>query len=67
LPRDNDYYYSKINSFKNGIVSTISNQVLIAPQNASDNRAPEINFSAIRVPVYQVKTINLSSVIYEDS
>jgi hypothetical protein len=33
LPRENDFYYTKLNSFKNDVISTTTNQVLLAPQN----------------------------------
>lgn len=66
-PRNNDLYYAKVSSFKNGINSTMSNQVLLSPQIHSDSNSPDINLSKIRVPVYQKQRIDLTSYIYEDT
>ncbi|MDP2089997.1 MAG: FG-GAP-like repeat-containing protein [Candidatus Gracilibacteria bacterium] len=65
--KDNDLYYAKINSFKNNIDSTLSSQVLFAPQKEADTQAPELRLSNIRIPVYQKNTTNLTQYIYEDS
>ncbi len=64
----NNFYYIKARSFQKNRFSTYSNQVLLSPQKESDTRAPEIlDFSAIKVPVYQKKIINMSQYIFEDS
>jgi hypothetical protein len=39
---DNDYLYATIQSFKNNIFSTYSNQILLSPQKEADNIAPEL-------------------------
>jgi hypothetical protein len=56
-----------LNSFKDNIISTISNQVLLSPQIQADNYAPTLNVNSIRVPVYQKKELDLTSYIYEDA
>lgn len=65
--RNNDFYYSKISSFKNNINSTISNQILLSPQIQADNISPELNMTSIRVPVYQKQDTDLTKYIYENS
>ncbi|MDD2870584.1 MAG: VCBS repeat-containing protein [Candidatus Gracilibacteria bacterium] len=67
LYRENDFYYAKINSFKNNLNGTLSSQILLSPQKESDRLAPELSIGTIRVPVYQKKTIDLTPYIYEDS
>jgi hypothetical protein len=67
LNRDNDYYYAKINSFKDNINWTISEQLLLSPQRESDNTWPELDLDSIKVPVYLKKTIDLTPFVYEDS
>lgn len=67
INRSNDYYYSKLYTFNNNINSTISNQILIAPQNEADMNSPELNLPNIRIPVYQKALIDLTNEIYEDS
>lgn len=63
----NDFYYSKIRSFKNNIFSTESNQVILAPQLANDQDNPELNWlNSIKIPVYQDKTVNIIDYIYEN-
>ena len=42
LNMDNDYLYATIQSFKNNIFSTYSNQILLSPQKEADNIAPEL-------------------------
>lgn len=65
---ENDYFYSKMLSFKNNIFSTYSNQILLSPQIYSDNNSPEIVwFSSIKIPVYQKVNIDMTQYIYEDS
>lgn len=65
--RNNDYYYSKISSFKNNIVWTFSSQLLLSPQLQADNNSPELTIWTIRVPVYQKQTLDLTRYIYEDT
>jgi len=67
LNKSNDFYYAKINSFKNNINWTISSQSLLSPQTEADTTSPELNLNSIRIPVFQKKTIDLSSYIYENS
>jgi hypothetical protein len=64
---NNDFYYAKIKWFKDEIIWTISNQILLSPQIQADNYAPELILSSIKVPVYQKKTFSLLDYIYEDS
>jgi len=64
----NDYYYARIHSFYNKIISTNSEQILLSPQLTADLNAPELSFwSVIKIPVYQEKIIDLSENIYENS
>jgi hypothetical protein len=65
VDRENDFYYAKINSFKNNINSTLSNQILLAPQKESDQIPPELSLNSIRIPVYQKQVKDLTSYIYE--
>jgi hypothetical protein len=67
LNRNNDYYYAKINSFKNNIDSTSSEQILFAPQSYSDDIVPELYLNSIRIPVYQKRTVNITNYVYESS
>ena len=67
LNRENNFYYAKINSFKDNIDWTISSQILLSPQKESDNTSPELNLDSIKVPVYLNKTIDLTPFVYEDS
>jgi hypothetical protein len=67
IPRKNDFYYAKLNSFQDNIVSTISNQILLSPQIQADNYAPLLGVNSIRVPVYQKKELDLTNYIYEDA
>lgn len=63
----NDFYYARLHSFDNGIDSTYSRQILLAPQIYSDTLAPEIWLTQkIRIPVYQSQKIDLTPYIYED-
>lgn len=65
---ENDFYYAKIRSFQNRLFSTYSNQILLAPQNEADNKAPEIsNMISLKVPVYQQKVFDISDFIFENS
>jgi len=66
-PRNNDFYYSKITSFKNNIIWTLSNQILLSPQLQADSNSPELTMSSIRVPVYQKQNLDLTKYIYEDT
>jgi hypothetical protein len=66
LNMDNDYLYATIQSFKNNIFSTYSNQILLSPQKEADNIAPELYISWIQIPVYQEKIIDIWGMIYED-
>lgn len=65
--KKNDFYYAKINSFKDNMDSTFSTQTLFAPQKESDSLAPQLKLSAIKVPVYQKQLVDLTPYIYEDS
>lgn len=67
VSRNNDYYYSKLNWFKNDILSTSTNQILLSPQIRADNISPEINLWSIKVPVYQKMEINITPYLYENS
>ncbi len=67
ISRNNDYYYWVINWFKDWLISTSSKQILLSPQIRADNSIPEINFSSIRIPVYQQMDINLTNSIYDNN
>lgn len=67
LEIENDFYYARIHGFKDNIDSTLSKQILLAPQIYSDTLAPQIGLTQkIRVPVYQKQKIDLTPYIYED-
>ena len=66
LNMDNDYLYAYIQSFSENIFSTLSNQIVLSPQKEADDIAPELHLSGIKIPVYQQKTIDLGTMIYED-
>jgi hypothetical protein len=64
----NDYYYSRLQSFRNNIFSTKTSQVLLSPQIQADRFAPELDInSKIKIPVYQEKTIDITDKIYENA
>jgi hypothetical protein len=42
---DNDYLYATLQSFKNNIFSSYSNQILLSPQKEADNIAPELHLN----------------------
>ncbi len=68
LDRPNDFLYGKMYALHNGIKWTLTAQRLAAPQVEADTYAPELNFNGtIRIPVYQYKTIDLTSSVYENS
>ena len=68
LDADNDFYYARILAFRNNIESTLSEQILLAPQVAADRYPPEIWFTQkIRIPVYQKDIVDFTPYIYEDS
>jgi len=68
LDKENDFYYSKIRVFRENLFGTPSRQILLSPQNAADINSPELSLnSAIRIPVYQKETVDLTPYIYEDS
>ncbi len=63
----NDFYYAQAYSFDSGVVSTLSNQILFAPQVESDTTGPDINLGQkIRIPVYQTREIDMTEAIYEN-
>jgi uncharacterized repeat protein (TIGR01451 family) len=63
----NDFYYARMSGFKEGIDSTLSRQILLAPQIYSDTLAPQIGLTQkIRIPVYQNQKIDLTPYVYED-
>jgi hypothetical protein len=67
LSKKNDYYYARIYAFNNWVRWTKSNQILLSPQLAADNFAPDLNFnSTIKIPVYQTRTIDFSDYIFEN-
>jgi uncharacterized repeat protein (TIGR01451 family) len=67
LQLPNDFYYARMRGFKDNIESTLSRQILLAPQIYSDTLAPQIGLTQkIRVPVYQKHKIDLTPYIYED-
>jgi len=64
----NDFYYARLQSFQNNILSTLSEQILLSPQAEADRFPPEIGFTQkIRIPVYQVQEVDFTPYIYEDS
>jgi hypothetical protein len=65
--KNNDYYYAKINSFKDNIDSTLSNQILLAPQIKADQSSPILYLHSIRIPIYQEQTVDITQEIYESS
>ncbi len=68
LEKPNDYYYADIYNLRNDIIWNYSKQILLAPSRESDTYAPEIKLnSAIRIPVYQKQTFDLTSSIYENT
>ncbi|RKW20498.1 VCBS repeat-containing protein [Candidatus Gracilibacteria bacterium] len=60
INRKDDYYYAKLSGFKNGIVGTGSNQVLLSSQSKADRNLPEVELNSIKVPVYQEVEINIT-------
>ncbi len=67
VPQENGMYYARAEAFSWDLPATISQQILLAPQEQADVFAPQIGYSdTIRVPVYQTHTINMTPYIYED-
>jgi hypothetical protein len=65
---DNDYYYSRALPFKEWVLWTRSNQVLLSPQVSSDITKPEINLDeAIKVPIYQEYTYDFTPYLDDTS
>lgn len=63
----NDFYYARIQAFKDDILGTFSRQILLAPQIFADNFPPQIALAQkIRIPVYQKQAVDLTPYIYED-
>lgn len=65
--RKNDYYYAKINWFKNNILWTSTKQILLSPQLKADKNTPDIELNSIKIPVYQELDIDITDKIIEDS
>lgn len=64
----NDFYYARLQSFQDNVTSTLSEQILLAPQAEADRFPPEIGFTQkIRIPVYQAQEVDFTPYIYEDS
>lgn len=67
-PKENDFYYGKIQAVSPKILWTQSVQKLFSPQIWSDNSAPQISwFSSLKIPVYSQKIFDISDKIYENS
>jgi len=60
INRKDDYYYAKLSWFKNWIIWTWSNQVLLSSQSKADRNLPEVELNSIKVPVYQEVEINIT-------
>lgn len=67
LSMKNDYYYSKINWFKNNIVWTSTSQILLSPQLKADKNTPDISLNSIKVPIYKELEIDITNKLIEDS
>lgn len=67
ISRKNDYYYSRVNPFKNNLVWTSTDQILLSPQLKADKNTPEIALNGIKVPVYQEVEIDITDKVTEDS
>lgn len=59
----NNFYYAKINSFKDNIVSTSSQQELLAPQIQAENFVKDLRITWIRIPVYQKQSFLLNDLV----
>lgn len=63
----NDFYYANIKTFKEDIVWTFTQQILLSPQKEADGKAPEITVDGpIRIPVYQQQNFDFTEYIYEE-
>ncbi len=63
----NDFYYAQLQTVKDNVLGTLSNQILLAPQKYSDRLPPQIGLNQkIRIPVYQNQSVDLTPYIYED-
>ncbi|PID87581.1 hypothetical protein CSB07_00690 [Candidatus Gracilibacteria bacterium] len=67
LSRKNDYFYAKVYGFKEGLVGIGTSTILSAPQLKSDKNKPDISLDSLKVPVYQVKKIDITDKVFEDS
>ena len=66
LNKKNDYYYAKLNWFKNNTIWTSTRQILLSPQMKADKNQPDIALNSIKVPVYQEVEIDITDKITED-
>lgn len=65
---ENDFYYARVKAFYENVYWTFSKQILLSPQKESDDSEPEINFDeTIKIPIKQVKKVELLNYIYENS
>ena len=67
LSTKNDFKYAYIQTFKESIFSSASNQIVLSPQIQADNYAPVFYMSELKIPVYQSRIIDLTDLVYEDS
>lgn len=65
--KPNDYYYAKINAFKNNVLWTSTEQLLLSPQLKADKNKPDISLNSIKIPIYQELNIDITGNITEDS
>jgi hypothetical protein len=67
IPVPNDFYYSKMYSFKWNLTWTYNEQMVVWPQIESDLSAPWVSLKNIFIPVYKEKEILIWDYIYDNS
>lgn len=65
--RENNYYYAKLNWFKNNKIWTSTQQILLSPQLKADRSTPEISLKSVKIPIYQEREIDITSKVTENS
>ena len=67
LSTKNDFKYAYIQTFKESIFSSASNQIVLSPQIQADSYAPVFYMWELKIPVYQSRIVDFTDLVYEDS
>ncbi len=68
LSAPNDWYYARLSSVEKDTNGTVVSLNLLSPQREADTEGPLITYGdVIKVPVYQKRTLNLSTYLEDIS